>query len=163
MAARHTVLDCWKRGRRGLIITMGDEPLNPVLPGRILAGVTGDPLQGDVRTGDLYREVLAKYAVYHINVEHGHSETFRRAAMDAWSRALDRRHLMECTVEGISQAIVRIILDELAEREEGPAGHARPLLPVFGTEEKRETEDREEAVSHYGFGGILRRRRRPLR
>jgi len=62
-------------------------------------------------------------------------------------------------VEGISQAIVRIILDEAAEREKGPAGTARPLLPVFGTEEKGETEVREETVSHYGFGGILRRRR----
>ena len=163
MAARHTVLDCWKSGRRGLLITMGDEPLNPVLPGKILGEVTGDSLQGDVRTDRLYREVLQKYAVYHINVEHGHSETFRRAAMDAWSRILDRRHLMECSVEGISQAIVRIILDELAEREEGPAGTARPLLPVYGMEEKRETEEREETASHYGFGGILRRGRRRFR
>ena len=83
--------------------------------------------------------------------------------MDAWSRILDRRHLMECSVEGISQAIVRIILDELAEREEGPARPERPLLPVCGTEEKRKTEDREEGVSHYGFGGILRRGRRRFR
>lgn len=31
---RHTNLDCWKRGKKGIIITMGDEPLNPYLPDR---------------------------------------------------------------------------------------------------------------------------------
>lgn len=154
MAARHTALDCWKRGKRGLLITMGDEPLNPVLPGRILADITGDPLQEDVRTDELYREVLQKYAVYHINVEHGHSETFRRAAMEAWGRVLDRRHLTECTVNSISQAIVRIILDELEEKTEP----ARPLLPGH-LEEAEKERSKDAGKSHYGFGGILRRSR----
>ena len=32
MALHHTRLDCWKRGQKGLIITMGDEPMNTYLP-----------------------------------------------------------------------------------------------------------------------------------
>ena len=32
MGLYHTSLDCWKRGKKGIIITMGDEPLNPYLP-----------------------------------------------------------------------------------------------------------------------------------
>ena len=31
MGSRHTKLDCWKRNKKGIIITMGDERLNPVL------------------------------------------------------------------------------------------------------------------------------------
>lgn len=32
MGLKHCKLDCWKRGKKGLIITMGDEPINPYLP-----------------------------------------------------------------------------------------------------------------------------------
>ena len=32
MGLYHTKLDCWEQGRKGIIITMGDEPLNPYLP-----------------------------------------------------------------------------------------------------------------------------------
>ena len=53
MGARHTKLDCWNRGKKGIIITLGDERLNPYLPARKLAAETGDDLQGDVETKDL--------------------------------------------------------------------------------------------------------------
>lgn len=66
---RHTKLDCWNRGKKGLIITMGDEMLNPYLPKDALARVTGDAVQGDIDTGDLYKEVIEKFDVYHIAVD----------------------------------------------------------------------------------------------
>lgn len=69
MGIRHTKLDCWKRGKKGVIITLGDEPLNPYLPGNRLAALTGDALQGDVETKDLYPQVLEKFDVFHIAVD----------------------------------------------------------------------------------------------
>ena len=69
MALRHTKLDCHKQGRKGIIITMGDEALNPYLPQRELEAVTGDSLQDDVETPDLYEEASKKFDIFHIAVD----------------------------------------------------------------------------------------------
>ena len=69
MALRHTKLDCHKQGRKGIIITMGDEALNPYLPQKELEAVTGDSLQDDVETPDLYEEASKKFDIFHIAVD----------------------------------------------------------------------------------------------
>lgn len=69
MGLRHTSLDCWKRGKKGIIITLGDEPMNPYLPADQLAKATGDRLQGDVETTALYRETLEKFEIFHIAID----------------------------------------------------------------------------------------------
>lgn len=68
MGLYHCALDCWKRGKKGLIITMGDECPNPYIPQR-LGRITGDKLQGDVETKELLREAQEKFEVYHISVD----------------------------------------------------------------------------------------------
>lgn len=65
----HTKLDCWKRGKKGIIITMGDEPLNPYLPQKPLEKVTGDNLETDVETKDLYELTKEKFDIYHIAID----------------------------------------------------------------------------------------------
>lgn len=69
MGLRHTKLDCHKQGRKGIIITMGDEALNPYLPQKELEVVTGDHLQDDVETPDLYEEASKKFDIFHIAVD----------------------------------------------------------------------------------------------
>ena len=69
MGLHHTALDCWKRGQKGIIITLGDEPLNPYLPGDRLAQLTGDRLQGDVETRDLYKSATEKFDIFHVAVD----------------------------------------------------------------------------------------------
>ena len=65
----HTKLDCWRRGKKGIIITMGDEPLNPYLPKYPLSRVTGDNLEADVETEDLYELTKEKFDIYHIAID----------------------------------------------------------------------------------------------
>lgn len=70
MGLRHTKLDAYdKQGRKGIIITMGDEPLNPYLPKSALSEVTGDSLQGDIETKDLFKDASEKFDIYHIAVD----------------------------------------------------------------------------------------------
>lgn len=66
---RHTKLDCWKRGKKGIIITMGDEPLNPILYKHNIKGVFGDTPEADVKTEDLYKMATEKFDIYHIAVD----------------------------------------------------------------------------------------------
>lgn len=72
MGLNHCDLDCWKRGQKGIIITLGDELPNPHLPIRGdrkgLIDATGDSLQGNIETKDLLPEVREKFNVYHISV-----------------------------------------------------------------------------------------------
>ena len=113
--SRHTKLDCLKRGRKGIIITMGDEQLNPYLPckGRWsgLVKATGDNLQSDVETKDLYEEASKKFNIYHLDVNH-----CRRWDEDeiekSFKKYLDDTHFRRVTMDSIANEIVDIIVDE---------------------------------------------------
>lgn len=70
MGLKHTKLDCFeKQGRKGIIITMGDEPLNPYLPYKKLNQAINGTEQKDVKTNDLYSQVCEMYDVFHIAVD----------------------------------------------------------------------------------------------
>lgn len=70
MGLRHTKLDCWKRGKKGIIITLGDETLNPYLQKEKIKEFVGDNLQSDVDTKNLFKLASDKFDIYHINVTH---------------------------------------------------------------------------------------------
>ena len=71
MGLNHTKLDCWEQGRKGIIITMGDEPLNPYLPIKKLRRSVGDKTVGEsnIETRDLYKEASKKFDIFHIAVD----------------------------------------------------------------------------------------------
>ena len=116
--SRHTKLDCLDRGRKGIIITMGDEELNPYLPLNGLHSglkeVVGDDLQADIETKDLYEEVLKKFNLYHLNVEHG----YRRDNKDierSFKVYMDDKHFRTVNMDNIADEIVDIIISEAKE------------------------------------------------
>ena len=119
MASRHTKLDAWKRGKKGILITMGDETLNPYLPryGRRsgLVTATGDNLQDDVNTKDLYQEVKEKYDVYHLNVKH---RTFSMAGIESsFRKYLNGKHFRNVNMDNIADEIVDIITNASENKE----------------------------------------------
>lgn len=115
-ASRHTKLDCWKRGKRGILITMGDEQLNPYLPLKghrtSLQEVMGDYLQTDIETSELYPEVVEKYDVYHLNVNHrGESDYLNENIEDSFREYLDKNHFKKTTLNNITDDIIEIIVN----------------------------------------------------
>lgn len=127
MGLRHTKLDCWKRGRKALIITMGDEPLNPYLPREPLARATGDNLQGNVETADLYREAIGRFSLYHLHVRHRNPDHYLNRVRSSFGDVLGEQHLKVVTVEEIAEAIVRIVK---AHAEEAPTISSAPPTPA---------------------------------
>jgi len=109
MALHHTRLDCWKRGRRGLIITMGDEPLNPYLPQKPLSAATGDALQQDVETAQLFEAVSEKYDLYHLHVIHTATDRWHDQVQNTFGRQLPKDHLRFVRVNSIADEIVKIV------------------------------------------------------
>lgn len=115
MGARHTKLDCLERGKKGIIITLGDEQLNPYLPYRPLIDATDDDLQGDVETKDLYREASEKFDIYHIDVDH-------RSRRDpdinsSWMKYLDSTHYQSVKLNAVTDTIVEMILNAIGQTD----------------------------------------------
>lgn len=112
MGLHHTKLDCWDQGRRGIIITLGDEPLNPYLPKSELEKVTGDSLQDDISTKELYREVQSKYDVYHLAVDDDESSYsyHSRDIHSTWEPLLED-HFKVTKLNSLASDITKIIVD----------------------------------------------------
>ena len=64
----HTKLDCWSRGKKGILITCGDESVNPYLPKTAVNRVFGDSVQEDVDTENLLKLASEKFDIYHIAI-----------------------------------------------------------------------------------------------
>ncbi len=111
MGLYHTKLDCWERGKKGIIITLGDEPLNPYLPKSGVSGVFGDNTQGDIETKDLYKKVIEKFDVYHLAVDDPNSSYnwYSRDIDKTWSKQLDKDHFKVVTLNNLATTISNIV------------------------------------------------------
>lgn len=70
-AAKHTKTDAFdKRGIKGCLITISDEPIHKVLPKEAITYYIGDECGEDLTTSSIYRECAKKWDIYHIHVEH---------------------------------------------------------------------------------------------
>lgn len=70
-ASRYIVTDAWeKRKQKGILITIGDEPCLPNLPGQALNKFLGEPTESNYTRENLLKDALEKWDVYHIHVEH---------------------------------------------------------------------------------------------
>lgn len=113
-AARHTDLDCWKRGKKGILITMGDEFLNPYLPAKPLAEVTGDGVQEDISTASLYVEARKKYDIYHIHVDHRQWGWGGEELKKSFTSILEDQHFISVGVDKVADTIVDIVIKSSA-------------------------------------------------
>lgn len=112
MGLHHTKLDCWNRNKRGIIITMGDEKLNPYLPQGKLQGLTGDSLEKDIETTDLFDDVVRKYDIYHINVLHSvYSRNNASTVKESFVSVIGSQHFKEASIDDIEDTIVNIIIN----------------------------------------------------
>lgn len=110
-ALNHTKLDCWNRGKKGIIITMGDEPLNPYLPGRTFDRVFGYGSQ-DIDTVELYEKVTEKFDVYHIIItdKEGSGWRYLKQNEESWGKVLDGQHLFAKESDDLPEVIKDIVL-----------------------------------------------------
>ena len=110
-ALRHTDLDCWKRGKKGVIITMGDEPLNPYLPGKAFRHVFGHSGQ-DINTDEIYEQVIEKYDVFHIIIDDDDcsSKYYMEKNKSTWGKYLDGQHLFVRNSDDLPEVIHDIVM-----------------------------------------------------
>ena len=115
MGLYHCKLDCWKRNKKGIIITMGDELPNPYLPSKRLSKVVGDNIQkGATDTDNLYKLVTKKFDVYHISIDDEDTcyELYNRDYdLDSeWSHLLGKDNYFVSSLNKLPAIITTIIL-----------------------------------------------------
>lgn len=111
MGLNHTSLDCFnKQGRKGIIITMGDEPLNPTLQSHDIKLFTNDTPEKDIETDVLYSRVTDKFDVYHIAIDHRSSSyKFNKGRIEETFGKLLREHYRVSTIEELGNTILDCI------------------------------------------------------
>lgn len=107
-------LDCWNRGRKGIIITLGDELPNPYLPSRIGEVMGNRHLQGGIETKELLSEVRQKYNVFHISVNDEETsyhwyKTRDRKIDEKWIELLGKENYFISNLDSLSMIITDII------------------------------------------------------
>lgn len=113
----HTDLDCLKDGRKGTIITLGDEPLNPYLPGDILVRKLGGAVkQNETNTKRLYELAAKKFNIYHICIKDNatsyryyENEIFDDQSNCSWVNVLGRENVIVSTIEALPQNISKLV------------------------------------------------------
>lgn len=87
-AARHTSIDCFeKRNQKGILITIGDEPILNEIPKGNLKAIMGDIQASDETALSLLTKASKMYNVYHIHTK----ETVagcRQSVIDDWKQLL---------------------------------------------------------------------------
>lgn len=113
MGVNHCKLDCWNRGQKGIIITLGDEAPNPFLPATPLNNATGDHVQpGTIETADLKEEASKKFDLYHISIKDNSSSYERlndRYDLDTEWRNLLGDNYKIASLNNLANTVVDII------------------------------------------------------
>lgn len=124
--ARHTKLDCWNRGKKGLIITIGDELINPYLPKKELSNVLGDNLQDVINTKDLFNEVSEKYELYHLNVSDTYSGK-NACNIESFAKYIGENHVRNINVNNIAESIIDIVTNHANDNQQMINTNNKPI------------------------------------
>ena len=111
----HTKLDCWKRGKKGIIVSLGDEGVNPYLPKIAVNRVFGDNIQADIDTEELLKLANEKFDIYHIAVTDKESsyDYHKNTIEETWRPLLGQRLLKGNSVD-LPALIEQIVTDSCA-------------------------------------------------
>ena len=124
-----TKLDAYnKQGRKGIIITMGDEPLNPDLPaGTVkdyLGSADGADQFGSFETSKLYEEASKKFDIFHIAVDDSSSSyNWHRADAQATFIPILGDRFKESSINNLGKTICECIEESI--NGNSPAEHMK--------------------------------------
>ena len=122
MGLNRTKLDCFdKQGRKGIIITMGDEPLNPYLPKYELNGAVNASEEKDIETPELYANASKKFDIFHISVDSVRNcySRYKRNVDSTFGQMLGQRYKIS-TIDALAQTIEDCITESVQDSGAAP-------------------------------------------
>ena len=118
-----------KHNKRGILITIGDEKLNEILPVESLKAHLGSDFSGSISSKDLYNEVSKNWKVIHIHCTDGsYKESFVKeswvSVMNEDFYAMDSKEI----VAFISKKIKEVVNYDNQPRESKSSEQAAPSI-----------------------------------
>jgi hypothetical protein len=123
-AAKHTVHDSLiKRGKRGYLFTIGDEPIGPGLKRAKIAQFLEDGVERDYSSAELLDEASRMYDCYHIVIKEGnHAQSNLAGVMATWQPLMGQHVIQLDDHTKLAETIVSAI--EVAEGTDAVASVA---------------------------------------
>ena len=109
--ARHTKIDSFdKRGKKGFLFTIGDEPFMDILRKNDIERFIGDSVEADLSAVELLTEVSRRYEVYHLMIEEGAGMIGRKDnVIERWTDLIGQRAVLVSDCTKIPEIIVSIL------------------------------------------------------
>lgn len=93
-AAKKTKLDSLiKRGKKGILFTIGDEHLHPTLESAHIRQIFGDDVHEDISSKELVTMAEKSFDLFHIICTHDHESSFG-AVIKQWESVLGKEHVI---------------------------------------------------------------------
>ena len=119
MGLKRTKLDAFdKQGRKGIIITMGDEPLNPILYKDQVNHFVNAHEEADITTEALFRDASEKFNIYHIAVDSPDSmfRYYKKRIDKTFKPLLDRNYKVS-TIDNLAKTIEQCISESVENQD----------------------------------------------
>lgn len=109
-AGKHTSIDCFeKRGKKGFLFTIGDEPCLDSIPKTSIKALMGKGQFENFDATDLLDKAREKYEVFHIHMKQG-SNGSRQEVIDGWTQLVGKDNLIVANKkEDVSGIIKKIV------------------------------------------------------
>lgn len=110
LAGHHTSVDCFeKRGQKGFLFTVGDEPVLPSIPKKVLSNLMGDGQYENYSSSVLLDKAREMYNVYHLHIKQTASGS-RQHVIDGWKQLMGDNLIVVEKRENVAQIIVDVLL-----------------------------------------------------
>lgn len=95
-AAQHTSIDCFeKRGKKGYLFTVGDEPAPPGLTAAQIKRFIGDDVSQDITSKELFAMASKMYHIFHVVIEQGNGCRYSKdGVIKTWNDLIGAQHVL---------------------------------------------------------------------
>lgn len=137
-AGRYTSTDHFeKRGKKGILFTIGDEPVLKHLPARDQKAIMGDGQYSDMTSAALLEKVKEKYEVFHLHMLQGCNGNDQRVK-DGWKQLLGDNCIFVQRKEDVEQIIADKVSEVVSQQGQISAPIVDELLSAEKPEKKKE-------------------------
>jgi hypothetical protein len=136
LAGRYTETDHFeKRGKKGILFTIGDEPVLRDISSRAQKSIMGDGQYSDTTSAELLDKARKQYEVFHLHLLQGHNGNSQHVK-DGWKQMLGDNCIFVQRKEDVAQVIADKISEVISAQ-----GYTTSVVSSTKPETKVETEE----------------------
>ena len=113
-AAKHTAIDCLeKRGQKGILFTIGDEPVLTEVPSRVLQKMMGEGQYENYTAAALLSAAQSMYHCFHIHIHETSTGSIQRT-VDGWKQLLSDNLVVAKRKTDVAHIISSLVLNTIS-------------------------------------------------